>query len=531
MKSIWNLFLLPCYINYASQQVTQKPNIIFILADDLGWNDVGFHGLNQFPTPNIDALAYAGIILNEYYVAPLCSPTRSALMTARHPIHTGLYRYIDARMPYGLALDEKILPQYLKELNYTSQMVGKWHLGYFRETYTPTFRGFDQYYGYFTGQLDYWTYQHRQDTGYNGLDIRNGTKVDYDINGEYLTRHLSHKSVEVIENHDTSTPLFLYIAHHATHATETPNDALQAPQETIDELSYIDDENRRTFAAMVTELDTSIGEIVAALQARGMLENSIIIFSTDNGGAAAGYNFNAASNWPLRGNKNTIWQGGVRGTGCIWSPLVPANPRVSTQAMHVQDWLPTLLGALGEAPNNPPYPLDGINAWGALSDPEQNIRDEILHMIDPDRTTVDKNGLYWNDWYGPAGRNESYDVNLVQTSFVARALSSTSRPVPSNFEILRLRSEATLPQCPILQNVTTCDPLSFEPCLFDLSTDHCEQNNLAASEPDILNQMLEALQVYNATVVPSVAEPIDPRSNPIFWNNTWISWFDMTKPD
>ncbi|KAF4527455.1 hypothetical protein B566_EDAN016258 [Ephemera danica] len=521
MNALLQLLFIFGFIDYSLQQLAQKPNIIFILVDDLGWNDVGFHGLNQFPTPNIDALAYAGIILNEYYVAPLCSPTRAALMTARHPIHTGIYSWLDSRTPTGLALDEKLLPQYLKELNYTSHIVGKWHLGFFREEYTPTFRGFDQHYGYFTGQLDYWTYWHMQSTGYLGFDMRNGTNVDYDITGEYLTRHLSHKAVQVIENHDTTKPLFLYVAHHATHSTNYPEDSLQAPQETIDQFTYIEDQNRRTFAAMVSELDTSVGEIVTALGGRGMLENSIIVFSTDNGGTAGGYDNSAASNWPLRGTKNT-------------------------QKMQVQDWLPTLLGALEEAPNNPPYPLDGINAWGALSDPTQNIRNEVLHMIEPDLgysaitidnwklsigTTTDSNGSHWNDWYGPAGRNESYDVNLVQTSPVARALSSTSRPVPLNLEILRLRNEATLLQCTNMPNVTSCDPLSSEPCLFDLSTDHCEQNNLAESEPDILNQMLAALEVYNATVVPNIAQPVDQRSNPIFWNNTWISWNDVTQPD
>ncbi|KAF4526958.1 hypothetical protein B566_EDAN015458, partial [Ephemera danica] len=337
-------------------------------------------------------------------------------MTARHPIHTGMWQFIiDSRQPYGLGLDEKLLPQYLKELNYTTQMVGKWHLGFFREEYTPTFRGFDQHYGYFTGQLDYWTYWHKQ------------------------------FAVQVIENHDISQPLFLYLAQVAPHGANE-YDPMQAPQETIDQLQHIENENRRTFA----ELDTSIGEIISALAAKGMLDNSIVVLSTDNGGAAAGFNLQAASNWPLRGNKDTIWQAGVRGTACIWSPLLPANPRVSLQVMHVQDWLPTLLGALGEVPNNSPHPLDGVNAWGALTNPDEF-------------------------------RSSSFVVHVTSRAFKPSDSASAYR--------------------------------GHAPAM----------NNLAAREPEILNQLMTILEAHNATLVPSRKEPVDPECNPKYYNDTWVS--------
>ncbi|KAL1421913.1 hypothetical protein MTO96_022622 [Rhipicephalus appendiculatus] len=149
-------------IFWASVAVSKKalPHIIFVLVDDLGWDDVSFHGSSQIPTPNIDTLAADGIILNNYYVQPMCTPSRSALMTGMYPIHTGMQHWvIRSPEPWGLPLELKIMPQYLKELGYATHLVGKWHLGYFEKEYTPTYRGFDSFFGYYNGFIDY--YQHR----------------------------------------------------------------------------------------------------------------------------------------------------------------------------------------------------------------------------------------------------------------------------------------------------------------------------------------------------------------------------------
>ncbi|KAF4525381.1 hypothetical protein B566_EDAN013232, partial [Ephemera danica] len=406
--------VLLIFLSSTNSQSTSKPNIIIIVADDLGWNDVSFHGSNQVPTPNIDALAYSGVILNNYYTLPLCSPSRSALMTGKHPIPgTGMQSsVIIANEPWGLGLEEKLLPQYLKDEGYATHSVGKWHLGYFHKEYTPTFRGFDSHFGFWTGFVDYYDYVLH--STYWGHDLRENMNVTKRGLGEYATRLFTQEAEKLIAEHDTSRPMFLYFGQLAVHSAN-PYKPLQAPQETIDKFAYITDPKRRVFAAMLTELDYSVGAMVAALKEGGLLENSIIVFTTDNGGCPAGYGDSAASNWPLRGIKNSLWDGGVRGAALIWSPLLQNTPRVSTQLVHIQDWLPTLMSAISA--NVSLGDLDGVDLWPPLNNPNLDTHQNLLINID-DRE--ERYALRMGDWkiikggapnssfdyvFGPSGRD------------------------------------------------------------------------------------------------------------------------------
>ncbi|KAK3762417.1 hypothetical protein RRG08_061667 [Elysia crispata] len=373
------------YPRSRSAAASPRPHIILIVADDLGYNDVSFHGSDQIPTPNIDFLGYNGVILNNYYVSPICTPTRSALMTGRHPIHTGMqHNVIVGSMPYGLPLNETVLPQYLNQLGYQSHMVGKWHLGMFKWEYTPLYRGFKSHMGYYQGCEDYYTHTYEGSPDQWGLDFRRNKDLLWNCTGQYSTTLFRDEAVRIIHDHNVSEPLFLYLPFQAVHSGNGDGVHLQAPNSYIDKFSYIHNMERRTYAAMLSALDDSVGDIYDTLNSRGMLANSIIVFTTDNGGPANGFDNNAANNFPLRGVKFTLWEGGVRGVGLIHSPLIVRQGYVSNKMLHVCDWLPTLISAAGgKHLLENVTSLDGVDAWEMLSHDSKAVRSEMLHNIDP----------------------------------------------------------------------------------------------------------------------------------------------------
>ena len=321
-----------------------------IIADDLGFYDVSFHNKGKGPlTPNIDKLASEGTRLNNYYVQPLCTPTRSALMTARHPIRDGLqHGVIMAGQAKALPLNKnvKILPEHFKNCGYKTHLVGKWHLGHFRKDYWPTERGFDTFSGYLTGAEDYFTriqcYGNWGKTSIHkpgpcGLDYRENQRpaaTDEDIAGVYSTHLFSDKIEKIVENHDfDEKPIFLNYALQSVHYP------VQVPKNYTDQHSWVDDEMRRDYFGMVSAMDESVGRVVKMFEDRGELENTIVVFSSDNGGLhdSGGYN------WPFRGEKYTVWEGGVRSIGFVRGPGVEKGG-VRKDLFHVVDWLPTLLG-------------------------------------------------------------------------------------------------------------------------------------------------------------------------------------------
>lgn len=202
--------------------------------------------------------------------------------------------------------------------------------------------------GYWTGHQDYNDHTAVENNQW-GLDMRQNMDVAWDLHGQYSTDVFTEEAERLITKHNTTQPLFLYLAHLAVHSSNFYN-PLPAPDEEVAKFRHIPNYARSRYAAMLSKLDESVGKVVRALQQRNMLENSIIVFSTDNGGPAEGFNLNAASNWPLRGVKNTLWEGGVRGASFLWSPLLSQSQRVATQRMHITDWLPSLYFIAGGNP-------------------------------------------------------------------------------------------------------------------------------------------------------------------------------------
>ncbi|CAL7936934.1 unnamed protein product [Xylocopa violacea] len=518
-------------IGYAGSTV--QPHIVFILADDLGWNDVGFHGSGQIPTPNIDALAYSGLILDRYYVTPICTPSRSALMTGKHPIHTGMqHGVLKCAEPRGLPLQEKLLPQYLRELGYSTHIVGKWHLGFYTKEYTPTYRGFDSHVGFWSGRQDYFDHT-AVESPYWGFDMRRGLKPAWDLHGQYSTDIFTKEAVQLIDNHNSSRPMFLYLAHGAVHSGN-PYNPLPAPDQDVAKFTNIFDYNRRRFAGMLSKLDESVGQVVEALRKKGMLKDSIIVFSTDNGGPPAGFNLNAASNWPLRGTKNTLWEGGVRGAGLLWSPRLVRPGRISKQLFHISDWLPTLLTAAGGDPSS--LTIDGMDLWHALSEDTESPRTTVLHNIDDIYAiagiTIDDwkfihGSTYdgqWDRWYGPSGREWVYDVGGVIGSVASRAVASVGSVLSAD-TVRRLQKEAMVKCPPKNDSLPLCKPLEA-PCLFNVRQDPCEDNNLINEYPNVVNRLRAELIKLYATAVPPGNLPWDSRADPELWDHTWTNFGD-----
>src|SRR5215471_14131831 len=255
----------------AAAKITGKPNILYIVADDLGWKDVGFHG-SDIKTPNLDKLAAGGAKLEQFYVQPMCTPTRAALMTGRYPFRYGLQTaVIPAAAKYGLATDEWLLPQALKEAGYTTAIVGKWHLGNADQKYWPRQRGFDYQYGPLIGEIDYFTHEAEGIVDW----FRDNKKV---VEKGYSTTLLGNDAVRFINEQNPTKPFFLYLTFNAPH---TP---YQATQEYLDRYKNIADPARRAYAGSITAMDDQIGRVVDALDKKKMRDNTLIVFMSDNGG-------------------------------------------------------------------------------------------------------------------------------------------------------------------------------------------------------------------------------------------------------
>ena len=327
-----------------------SPNIVLFISDDMGWNDVSYHG-SEINTPEIDRLAAEGVRLERFYVQSVCSPTRASLFTGRTPLDHGVSSPFNPWFSRGMPVDEKLMPEYLREGGYSTHAVGKWHLGPNEPQYHPLIRGFDSFYGSLHGYLS----NHEERTAFGRIDWqRDGETV---IEDGYNTQLIADEAIRLIENRDEETPFFLYVAFHAPHSP------LQAPEEAIAQYAHIDDEIRRVYAAMVSEMDRGIGRVIDALDAAGISEETLVMFFTDNGGVPG----LGASNLPFRGGKNSPWEGGLRVPAVVYWPGVLDRGRVFNNRITVMDLLPTFMD-MADLPLNPPKPLAGYNLWPALSE-------------------------------------------------------------------------------------------------------------------------------------------------------------------
>jgi arylsulfatase A-like enzyme len=444
-----------------------KPNIVFLLADDLGYTDVGFHG-SEIKTPNIDKLATEGAKLEAFYVQPVCSPTRAALMTGRYPMRHGLQvGVVRPWAQYGLPLNERTLPQALQEAGYFTAICGKWHLGHFQRAYLPTQRGFLHQYGHYNGALDYFT--HLRD---GGFDWHRNDQVCRDEG--YTTKLLGDEAVRLIEQQDTSRPLFLYVPFNAPHSP------LQAPQEYLDRYAHLADPKRRTYAAMVSCVDDQIGRIVAALEKRGLRDRTLIAFSSDNGGPLQ----LGATNGSLRAGKGTLYEGGVRVSAFANWPGQIAAGTVVSQPLHMVDWYPTLLTLAG-ATLEQKLPLDGRDAWPTISKGAATPHDEILHNIAPGNGAI-RVGAWKLIVNG--GRPEDGSESLAQADGQAKKGKK--------------------------KKAISADTVE----LFSIADDQSEKNNLAEQFPAKVSELRARLHAYaQEAAAPKSAPKAADFQSPKVW--------------
>ncbi|XP_034458255.1 arylsulfatase B [Hippoglossus hippoglossus] len=484
----------------------QRPHIVFILADDFGWNDVGYHS-SEVLTPNLDRLSAGGVRLENYYVQPLCSPSRNQLMTGRYQIHTGMqHQIIWPCQPYCVPLDEKLLPELLKKEGYATHMVGKWHLGMYKKGCLPTRRGFDSYFGYLTGSEDYFTHERcNRIAALNitrcALDLRDGEEVATGYKGVYSTELFSQRAISTIEKQNSTEPLFLYVALQAVHSP------MQVPERYLAPYSFIKDRNRKLYAGMVSAMDEAVGNITAALKKTGLWDNTVLVFSTDNGGQT----LCGGSNWPLRGRKWSLWEGGIRGVAFVASPLLNQPGTVSHELIHISDWLPTLVGLAGRIPKTP-KPLDGFNVWKAISNGFASPRLELLHNIDP---------LYNDIAPCPFSEHQLTLAEMAGGHLWAKSgfnVSIHAAIRSSNWKLL-----TGYPGCSVWfprpgHNSSKSSPSKLDPLkpvmLFNIDKDPEERVEVSAHFPAVVDYLISRLHQHQKSALPINFPDDDPKCDP-----------------
>ena len=365
-----------------------KPNILLILADDLGFEDLGFQGSKDIQTPHLDALAAGSIRFTDgHTTASVCSPSRAGLMTGRYQQRFG-HEANTPDFPDGMDLAEITMAQRLKSLGYRTASIGKWHLGATDQQY-PTQRGFDTFYGLREGSRSYFYDEKKSDKpGDHHAIEENGRQVKFD---GYLTDVFGEQAVDFIQQ-SSDQPFFLYLSFTAPHGP------LQAKEEDLARFSHIQDKRRRTYAAMIWAMDRAIGKVLDELERSGRLQNTLVWFLSDNGGATN----NASSNLPLAGHKGIKFEGGIRVPFLMqWKARFPVG-RTDQRMISALDILPTSVAAAGSSVEPDPKnarPLDGVN---------------LLPYLTGEKDGVPHKKLYWHKLWFSATRDGPWKLIYVQ---------------------------------------------------------------------------------------------------------------------
>ncbi len=454
----WLAVLFLAVVPLAHAAADPRPNIIIMLADDLGWSDVGFHG-GDIDTPALDRLAAEGVELSRFYTTPICSPTRAALMTGRDPMRLGVsYGVIMPWMNNGIHPDEHFMPQSFLAAGYQTAMVGKWHLGHALQAYHPNERGFEHFYGHLHTEVGYFPPFSNQ----GGKDFqRNGESIERD---GYETFILGDEVSRYIRERDPDKPFFVYMPFIAPHTPlEAPDDLLakyaDLPDNRKPARSKNTDESRRfarlllqpsarpVYAAVVDAMDQAIGQVLRTLDEEGIADNTIVLFFSDNGGAA--YATGGADNVPLRGGKGETWEGGIRVVSVMRWPERIAPGSDMGQIMTAMDVFPTLAEAATVAPGNERFELDGRSLWPAIGEGRRAPREDLVFF-------------------------------------------ASETPIRGYFMFTAFNDHWKLVQ-EVEQGLLSASVTNY---LFNIDDDPNERNNLAAAHPAVVERLAEAIHYW-----------------------------------
>jgi arylsulfatase A-like enzyme len=391
----------------------RQPNILFILADDMGWADAGCYGADLHETPNIDRLARESVRFTDAYAMSVCSPTRATIMTGKHAarLHFTIWaegaegggpkkrKLRDAQAIWNLAHSETTIAKHLHDAGYLTALIGKWHLGDWE--HYPETHGFDVNIGgtnWGAPQTFFWPYS---GSGRFGKEFRYVPHLEFGKPGEYLTDRLTDEAIKVMD-HAGDKPFFIYLAHHAIH---TPMEAKEADVKYFDaKLTPGLHHQNAVYAGMTRSLDESVGRMLAHLKERGLEKNTIVIFASDNGGFTgtdrqAGQKVPVTDNTPLRSGKGSLYEGGIRVPLIVRWPGVTTAATVSHEPVMLMDLFPTLLGAAG-IPLPAGVPCDGTDIAPLLKKPESHIQRDAVFFHYPHyyETTTPVSAVRMGDW-------------------------------------------------------------------------------------------------------------------------------------
>ena len=589
-RSVWG-FLALTLTGLGAQGGSPLPNILTIVADDLGHADVSWNNPDMVSrTPALGELLKEGVLLSSFYVQPVCSPTRGAFLTGRYPMRWALLHHTfnnDDR--FSLFTNETLMPALLRErFKYRTHMVGKWHLGFSHDGNMPTSRGFDTFFGFLSGDQDYYYHNETDNTG-GGYDLRNDTEPVRTLNGSYSTEIYSSMALSIVEDHarllrafeeggvDSSEegvtdapPLFLYLAYQAVHSpSQVPSSYLHAFSREGGAHGSAESQKesleRETLKAMVKCMDDGIANLTHALRRTGLWNNTLLLFFSDNGGPVNGTtDHNGQCNYPLRGSKHTLWEGGVRVpallSGGIASRLPGRSPGVAqTQRrfdglMHVVDVLPTFLHMISSFDGVPgrtepssqgkeaPFPLDGVSAWDTWSQGGPSTRTEVFLNYDPLASSGTTGccgfaGLRWDT--PPKSPSKSFthegegkqrhwkllvdpgDPNGIYTCPDADVQTDSGGALRTTLpEAERLNAALSV-------ELSADSPIFFNRSfyLFDLATDPLETVNVLRSHPEVVVIMLGKLRTFIRQAMPDGHCDPDPASKPKTRTGSEYDWW------